>query len=58
MEVAKGLRYRIQVSTSVKGVKTWEAVVDGEGFNQEDILNMSDMLVAELDRRYPAQTGG
>ena len=48
------LRYRIAVSTSVKGVKTWDCTVDGEGFTKGEMLAKSDALVAELDARYPA----
>ena len=47
------LRYRIQVSISTKGQKTWECTTDGE-LPMEQILIESDKLVAELERRYPA----
>ncbi len=53
VEVSK--RYRINISTSVKGVKTWDVTVDIEGGTQEQILAESDALVAELDLRYPPQ---
>jgi len=53
-EQNRKLRYRIAVSTSVKGVKTWDCTVDGEGFNMAEVLAKSDALVAELDARYPA----
>jgi len=43
----------VQVSTSVKGIKTWECTVDGEGFDQKEILARSDSLVEALERRYP-----
>ena len=49
------LRRRINVATSVKGVRTWECTVDGEGFTLEEILAESDKLVAELERRYPIE---
>ncbi|MFA5037764.1 MAG: hypothetical protein WC479_11390 [Candidatus Izemoplasmatales bacterium] len=49
----KSLRYRVNVSTTVKGVKTWDCTVDGEGYTQEEILSKSDAMVAELDKRYP-----
>ena len=54
MEVTKSLRYRVNVSTSVKGVKTFECTVDGEGFTMDEVLAESDKLVAELMKRYPA----
>ncbi len=49
----KSIRYRVAVSTSVKGVKTWDCTVDGENFTQEEILAKSDDLVKELEKRYP-----
>ena len=52
MEITKSARYRINISTSVKGVKTWEATVDLTGYEIADVLTRSDMLVEELERRY------
>lgn len=54
MEVNKSLRYRVQVSTSVKGIKTFDCTVDGDGFTMDEVLAESDKLVAELMKRYPA----
>lgn len=51
MEVSK--RYRINVSTSIKGIKSYDCTVDIEGLSQAEVLDESDRLVAELDRRYP-----
>lgn len=48
-------RYRINISTSVKGVKTYDCTVDMEGFTMEETLTESDRLVSELDKRYPAK---
>jgi len=53
MEVTKSLRYRVNVSTKVKGVKTWDCTVDGEGLEMEQILTLSDTLVGQLEKRYP-----
>ncbi len=53
MEVQKSIRYRVNISTSVKGVKTWDCTVDGEEYKMMDVLAASDMLVAELEKRYP-----
>ena len=57
-------RIRVNVSTSVKGVKTWDATVEitGETMHDDDgimslVLAESDLLTAELDTRYPPQTG-
>ena len=54
MEVTKQRRYRVNVSTSVKGIKTFECTVDGDGFTMDEVLAESDKLVAELMKRYPA----
>jgi hypothetical protein len=55
MEINKSIRYRVNVSTSVKGIKTWDCTVDGEGYTQDDILKESDALVYKLEKRYPPQ---
>jgi len=47
------VRYRIAISTSVKGIKTYDCTVDAEGLTQEEVLKRSDDLVKELDSRYP-----
>lgn len=48
------LRYRVNVSQTSTGKKSWEATVDGEGFTQDEILDRSDALVKQLESRYPA----
>ena len=53
MEVTKSLRYRINVSTSVKGIKTWDCTVDGENYTMNEVLSKSDEVVRELEKRYP-----
>ena len=64
MEIQESLRYRVNVGTSVKGIKTWDCTVE---MGQEqpvislesalnsmiDILELSDKLVQELEKRYP-----
>ena len=59
-------RYRVNVGTSVKGIKTYDCTVelntslgldeattkDAEA-HRETVLKESDALVAELDKRYP-----
>ena len=55
MEVTKSKRYRVNISTSVKGIKTYECTVDMTEATMEEVLSESDKLVAELDRRYPPQ---
>ena len=49
----RSLRYRVNVSTSVKGIKTWECTVDGTGYTEEEILERSESLVKKLEQRYP-----
>lgn len=48
------LRYRVNVTTSVKFVETWDCTVDGMGLSKAEVLKESDELVAELRKRYPA----
>lgn len=55
MEIEKSLRYRVNVSTSVKGVKTWDCTVDGQNLEMGKVLEESDKLVKELEGRYPIQ---
>ena len=63
-ETQASMRYRVNVSTSVKGVKTWDCTVegtktiDGMGWSKEEVLAESDALVAALDARYPAPAEG
>lgn len=47
-------RTRINVSTSVKGVKTWDCTVEMPDASVEEVLAESDKLVAALDAKYPA----
>ena len=58
MEENRALRYRVNVSISVKGIKTWDCTVDGTGYDMSTILEESDALVKELEKRYPAQIEG
>ena len=51
-------RYRVAISTSVKGVKTYDCTVDIQGASMEDVLKASDEIVAELDKRYPPNING
>ena len=55
MEVNKSLRYRVNVSTSVKGIKTFDCTVDGEGYTMEEILEKSGALVKKLEEKYPIE---
>uniref|UniRef100_A0A6M3XYQ1 Uncharacterized protein n=1 Tax=viral metagenome TaxID=1070528 RepID=A0A6M3XYQ1_9ZZZZ len=54
-EVEKSVRHRINVSISVKGIKTYDCTVDMLNASMEEALIESDKLVAELDKRYPVQ---
>lgn len=53
-EIEKSLRYRINVSISTKGQKTWDCTCDGTNLTMEEVLAESDKLVKELISRYPA----
>lgn len=74
-EIERSLRYRINISTSVKGVKTYDCTLELAGpvemtpypnekgsqvskNLQNTTLELSDSLVAELDKRYPAPVEG
>jgi hypothetical protein len=51
-----GKRYRINISTTSKGLKSFDCTIElsGDGVTLEEVLAESDRLVAELDRKYPA----
>ncbi len=55
MEIERSVRYRINISTSVKGIKTWDCTVDISGATMEEVLTESDALVKALDKRYTFQ---
>ena len=54
-KIQKSHRYRVNISTSVKGVKTWDCIVEGENWDMADLLLESDRLVEQLERRYPVK---
>ncbi len=54
MEIEKHVRYRVNVSTSTKGQKTYDCTVETTGFTMDEALQKSDELVRQLDQRYPA----
>ena len=47
------VRYRINVSTSVKGIKTYDVTVDAEGLTMQETIARSNELVAAMDALYP-----
>jgi hypothetical protein len=49
------IRRRVNVSTSVKGIKTWDCTVDSNYLSEEEILKESDSLVTQLEKRYPVK---
>jgi len=55
MEIQYKKRTRIEVSTSVKGVKTYSCTIEMLDSTSEEALSESDKLVGALDKRYPAQ---
>jgi len=54
MELEKSIRRRINVSTSVKGIKTFDCTIDMLNGTEDEVLAESDSLVAKLDQRYPS----
>ncbi len=48
-------RIRIEVSTSVKGVKTYSCTTEMLDAAKEEVLAESDALVKALDMRYPPE---
>lgn len=55
MEINKSLRYRVNVSQTSTGKKSWDCTCDAEGFSMDEVLAESDKLVAELEQRYPPE---
>ena len=53
--IEKTLRQRINVSQTSKGLIGWEHTVDGEGWTMEELLEKSDAMTVELEKRYPVQ---
>jgi len=53
MEIQKSKRFRVNISTSVKGIKTWDCTAEIEGGDIYEVLAESDNLVGELESRYP-----
>ena len=56
MTEEKSVRYRINIKETAKKDKYWECTVDLTGYEINDVLKASDLLVAELDKRYPPPT--
>ena len=50
----KEVRYRVNVTITTKGQKTWDCTCESTGMTMAEILAESDKLVAELSARYPA----
>ena len=46
-------RKRVNVSISVKGIKTYDCTVEGINVTSQELLDASDSLVKQLDQRYP-----
>jgi hypothetical protein len=54
MEHTERIRYRLSVSTSVKGVVTPDYTVEVEGLSEEEFWRLQEHFRAEVERRYPA----
>ena len=53
--IIKSLRYRVNVSQTSTGKKSWDCTVDAAGYTMEEILSKSDELVKKLEAKYPAE---
>jgi len=53
-EIEVKSRHRINISTSVKGIKTYDCTCELVNATVEEVLAESDRLVLELDKRYPS----
>lgn len=53
MENSFKKRTRIEVSTTVKGIKTYSCTVELMDSSNEEALKESNALVTALDERYP-----
>jgi len=51
----KAIRQRVGVSTSVKGIHTFDCTVEitDNIVDVQELLERSDLLVKALDKRYP-----
>ena len=49
----KDVRYRVNITISTKGQKTWDCTVESTGLAMDEVLQESDKLVSELQKRYP-----
>jgi len=52
-KVTGNMRYRITINRGMEGAISYEATVDAENWEMEDVLFHSDALVEELEKRYP-----
>ena len=57
MELQYKKRLRIEVATSVKGVKTFSCTCEMLDVSMDEVLAESDRMVAELQKRYPIEEG-
>ena len=51
MEQTYKTRHRINISTSVKGIKTYDVTVEMVDSTKEEVLEESDAIVLALDKR-------
>ena len=51
----RAFRHRVNVSQTSTGKKGFDCTVEGTGYTREEILNESDKLVKELEKRYPPE---
>jgi|TARA_Y100000310_G_scaffold202328_1_gene202464 hypothetical protein len=47
-------RYRVNIETTSKGLKSYSCTVESTEKTKEEVLAESDELVLALDKRYPS----
>lgn len=57
MELQKSIRRRTNVTSSVKGVLTFDATVETENMTEQEHLRELDSLLAEMKVRAPLGAG-
>lgn len=53
MELQKSIRRRTNVTSTTKGLLTFDATVETENMTEEEHLSHLDSLIATMKSRYP-----
>ena len=54
-QVAKSIRYRVNISRGMRGAFGFEFTVDGENYTKDEIMAEVAVLQAMLEAKYPLQ---